>query len=70
MACDAWEELNLHSTARTSSLGLDLPLDVIGRKNGLLNGASFHQIERHHEGQHRILALGHKDHLQESRECF
>lgn len=56
--------------APTSGLGLDLPFDVIGRENRLLDGASFHQIEWHHEGQHRILALGHKDHLQDSRERF
>lgn len=56
--------------AHTSCLGLNLSFDVIGRENGLLNRASFHQIKRHHERQHRILALRHKDYLQDRRERF
>lgn len=56
--------------AHTSCLSLNLSFDVIGRENRLLDWASFHQIKRHHERQHGILALRHKDHLQDRRECL
>lgn len=56
--------------ARTSWLGVDLSFDVIGRENRLLNRALLHQIKWHHEGQHRILALWHEDHLQDRKEHF
>lgn len=56
--------------AHTSCLSLNLSFDVIGRENRLLDRASFHQIKWHHERQHRILALRHKDYLQDQRERF
>ena len=48
---------------RTSGLGVDGALDVVGSEDGLLDFTALHQVEGHHEGLQGVLPLGQEDHL-------
>ena len=48
---------------RTSRLGVDGALDVVGSQDGLLDLTALHEVEGHHEGLQGILPFGQEDHL-------